>query len=149
MKWLITREEYDALTRNNLLRRDACPFCDREEQTWHTVWKGKYWYILRNLFPYSWDQDHLMATPYEHKAFFHDLTNNEISELKDIHDFMKEYFGNKDYFSSTRETLANRSVEHYHMHFIPGKLQGAYLRKMLENQGFPIHEDLDITKKMD
>jgi diadenosine tetraphosphate (Ap4A) HIT family hydrolase len=90
-----------------------------------------------------------MATPYEHKAFFHDLTSDEISELKDIHAFMKQYFGNKEYFSSTRETLANRSVEHYHMHFIPGQLQGAYLRKMLENQGFPIQEELDITKRMD
>jgi hypothetical protein len=35
------------------------------------------------------------------------------------------------------------------MHFIPGALQWKYLRKMLENQGFPIEENLDITKKMD
>jgi hypothetical protein len=38
--------------------------------------------------------------------------------------------------------MGNRSVEHYHMHFIAGKLQGKYLRNMLMNQGFPIEEDL-------
>ncbi|MEI6710855.1 MAG: hypothetical protein WCK88_00910 [bacterium] len=37
--------------------------------------------------------------------------------------------------------MANRSIEHLHIHFLPGKLQGMYLRKMLENQGFPIKED--------
>jgi hypothetical protein len=38
--------------------------------------------------------------------------------------------------------MANRSVEHLHMHFLAGKLQWRYLRKMLENQWFPIKEDL-------
>jgi diadenosine tetraphosphate (Ap4A) HIT family hydrolase len=64
-----------------------------------------------------------MATPYEHKAFSHELGSDEIAELQDIYAFMKVYYGEKNYFSSTRETLANRSVEHYHMHFIPGALQ--------------------------
>lgn len=85
-----------------------------------------------------------MAVPYIHKRFSHELDQDEIEELKEIYSFMKEYYGEKDYFSSTRETLANRSIEHYHMHFIPGKLQGKYLRKMLEGQGFPIHEELPI-----
>jgi diadenosine tetraphosphate (Ap4A) HIT family hydrolase len=41
----------------------------------------------------------------------------------------------------------NRSVEHIHIHFIPGRLQWKYLRKMLENQGYPIHQELDINEK--
>jgi diadenosine tetraphosphate (Ap4A) HIT family hydrolase len=40
--------------------------------------------------------------------------------------------------------MANRSVEHFHIHFVPWKLQGKYLRKMLQNQGFPIVENLDL-----
>jgi diadenosine tetraphosphate (Ap4A) HIT family hydrolase len=86
-----------------------------------------------------------MAVPYEHKAFFYELTHEEISELHEIHLFMKGYFGKKDYFSCTRETFANRSIEHYHIHFIPGKLQGKFLRKMLELQGFPIQEELTLS----
>ena len=85
-----------------------------------------------------------MAIPFEHKKFSYELTHDEIGELPEIYTFMKEYFGEKPYFSCTRETLSNRSVEHYHMHFIPGALQGKFLRKMLEGQGFPIHEDLPL-----
>jgi diadenosine tetraphosphate (Ap4A) HIT family hydrolase len=85
-----------------------------------------------------------MAIPFEHKKFSYELTHDEIGELPEIYTFMKEYFGEIPYFSCTRETLSNRSVEHYHMHFIPGALQGKFLRKMLEGQGFPIHEDLPL-----
>ena len=144
MKHITSRAEYDAHVQDRILGRDECPFCDTDGQSGHIVWKGKSWYILRNLFSYSGDTDHLMAVPYIHKRFSHELDQDEIEELKEIYSFMKEYYGEKDYFSSTRETLANRSIEHYHMHFIPGKLQGKYLRKMLEGQGFPIHEELPI-----
>jgi diadenosine tetraphosphate (Ap4A) HIT family hydrolase len=68
--------------------------------------------------------------------------------MKDIYKFVKEYFWDEKYFSCTRESIANRSVEHIHMHFIPGKLQWKYIRKMLENQWFPIVQELDTTKKI-
>lgn len=144
MKNISTREQYDALTRDKLLGKDECPFCDSVSQAGHTVWKGKYWYILRNIFPYSGDGDHLMAVPYDHKAFSHELTADEIVELADIYAFMKSYYWEKQYFSCTRESFANRSIEHFHMHFIPGKLQWKFIRKMLELQWFPIHEELTI-----
>ena len=142
---ITTREEYDALTRDNALGKDVCPFCDRDSQSGHTVWKGKYWYILRNRFPYTWDEHHLMAVPYAHKRFSHELTPAEITELYDIYKFMKEYFGEKHYFSCTRESMSNRSIEHFHMHFIPWALQGKFVRKMLEWQGFPIQEKLELS----
>jgi diadenosine tetraphosphate (Ap4A) HIT family hydrolase len=62
---------------------------------------------------------------------------------------MKNFFeesGEQDYFSSTRETMGNRSIEHYHMHFLPGRLQGKFLRCMLEGQGFPITAEVQIKK---
>jgi diadenosine tetraphosphate (Ap4A) HIT family hydrolase len=90
-----------------------------------------------------------MAVPYVHKAYSYLLSEAEMEELWEVYRWVKDYYCEKDYFSCTRETLANRSIEHYHMHFLPGALQGKYLRKMLENQGFPIEEDLDITKKVD
>ncbi len=67
-----------------------------------------------------------MAVPKRHIAFSYELLEEEISELQDIYRFMKDFFekaGEKDYFSATRETMGNRSVEHYHIHFIPGRLQ--------------------------
>jgi hypothetical protein len=41
--------------------------------------------------------------------------------------------------------MDHRSIEHFHIHYIPGKLQWKYLRKMLEWQGFPIQEDLQYN----
>ena len=73
-----------------------------------------------------------MVIPFEHKKFSHEFSSEEMGELSDVYRFMKDYYGERDYFSATRETMANRSIEHYHMHFIPGKLQGKFLRKMLE-----------------
>ncbi len=75
-----------------------------------------------------------MAVPYRHVKYSHELISEEFLEMKQIQDFMKEFYGKSQYFSATRESMANRSIEHVHMHFIPGKLQGAYLRCMLENQ---------------
>ena len=124
--------------------RDGCPFCDVALQSGHTVWKGKYWYILYNLFPYSGDDQHLMAVPYAHRSFAHELDQDEVSELADVYAWMKNFYGERPYFSCTRETMDHRSIEHFHMHYIPGKLQWKYLRKMLEWQGFPIQEDLQI-----
>lgn len=144
MKNIHTREQYDALTRDKLLWKDECPFCDTQTQAGHTIWKGKHWYVLHNMFPYSGDTDHLMAVPFTHKTFSHELNGDELLELAEIYIFMKNFYGEKQYFSCTRETMANRSIEHLHMHFVPGKLQGKYIRKMLELQGFPIHEDLKI-----
>jgi diadenosine tetraphosphate (Ap4A) HIT family hydrolase len=92
MKNISTREQYAALTRDKLLGIEECPFCDSVSQAGHTVWKGKYWYILRNIFPYSGDEDHLMAVPYDHKAFSHELTVDEILELAYIYAFMKSYY---------------------------------------------------------
>lgn len=84
-----------------------------------------------------------MAVPFAHKAFSHQLTKEEMSELTDVHAFMKSYYGDGHYFSCTRETMANRSIEHMHMHFLPGALKGKYLRHMLMHQGFPIEQELD------
>ncbi len=139
-----TREEfYKSMWGKEFYWKEGCPFCDIEWQKWHTIWNGKYWYILHNLFPYSWTEKHIMAVPYEHRVYSTDLTQEELAEFKDIYLFAKNFFWEEDYFSCTRETMAIRSLEHFHIHFVPWKLQGSYLIKMLQNQGFPIKEKLD------
>ena len=138
-----TRDEYHKKKWKHVYWKDDCPFCKIEDQKSHIVWEWKYWYVLHNLYPYSWNEKHIMAVPYTHKKFFLDLTNDEILGLKDVHLFIKDFYWDDNYFSCLRETMANRSIEHLHMHFIPWVLKGRYLRKMLMDQGFPIVEKID------
>jgi len=143
-----TRDEYyEVKWKIWIYGQDNCPFCDLEWQKDHVIWRWKYWYIIHNMFPYSWNEKHIMAVPYEHKKVWIELIDEEILELKYIYKFMEEWFWDENYFSCTRESMWNRSVEHYHMHFIPWRLQWKYLRKMLENQWYPVHQELDINEK--
>jgi len=141
---LLTRDEYHKQKWKTVFWFDDCPFCKSEEQIGHTIWKWKYWYIIHNQSPYSWNDRHIMAVPYEHKVYSVELSNEEILELKGINNFVRDFFAWENYFSATRESMANRSVEHLHIHYIPWKLQWKYIRKMLEWQWFPIKEDLKI-----
>lgn len=141
---LWTRQEYHNQIGYGCFWKEECPFCKSEEQSGHTVWKWKYWYILHNLFPYSWNDKHLMAVPYKHRVYSHELNSKELLELSKIHDFVRDFYSEEHYFSCTRESMWNRSIEHIHMHFLPWRLQWKYLRKMLEHQGFPIKEDLKL-----
>ncbi len=133
-----TRETYYNIkkTQYSDMWRASCPFCDfdSDDQKELIVWRGKHWYILRNKFPYTNTGKHIMVIPYKHKCVATDLDSDEFSELKEVHEFVKSYFWDIDYFSFTRETFANRSLEHYHLHFLNWKLQWKFLRKMLNGQ---------------
>lgn len=139
-----TREEYYAKKweKKRVYTKDDCPFCKVDEQEENIVWRWKHWYVLHNMYPYSWDEWHLMAVPYKHRQYSIELSREEFEELKDIQEFMKWFYWDNHYFSCTRETMWNRSVEHFHMHFVSWKLQWKYLRNMLQNQGFPIVQEL-------
>lgn len=144
-----TRAEYHDQIGWWVMGKDDCPFCDTQATKNTLIHELKHWKIILNKFPYSWQENHLMAVPRRHFAFVWDMNLDEFWELKDVHAFMRDFFQEQkieNYFSATRETMGNRSVEHYHMHFIPGKLQGKYLRCMLENQGFPVKAEVQIKK---
>lgn len=147
MKSIGTREDYKKLLNGKgIIGREGCPFCDQEKMQDDSIWRGKYWFLCYNKYPYSGNNEHIMAIPYDHKIFATDLSSEEWQELWEVHNHVKKIYGEKSYFSFTRETLSNgtqdaRSIEHMHTHFLPWKLQGKYLRKMLENQGFPITEE--------
>ena len=144
-----TRAEYHDKIGNGVMGKQECPFCDTEATMNTLIETFDYWKVVLNKYPYSWQENHLMAVPIRHVQFVGELHETEFAELPKIHKFMKDFYVNaweKDYFSATRETMGNRSVEHYHMHFIPGRLQGKFLRCMLENQGFPIEAEVRIEK---
>lgn len=144
MVQLGTRQDYHKiLWDRKMIGRDGCPFCDLESQKDMILWKWKHWFILQNKFPYTGNDQHIMAIPYEHHIHASEFSSDVWSELSAVYTWIQEFYGNTPYFSFTRESSIDdtRSIEHYHTHFCPGKLQGKYLRKMLQKQGFPVEED--------
>ena len=144
---VFSRAEYHKEIGDEICGKDKCPFCDVDANWEYVTKKFKYWFLIHNKFSYSWNDRHIMAIPYAHKAFFTELKSDEIAELAEVHKFVKSWYWEQHYFSCTRESMSHRSMEHYHTHFLPWELEWKYLRKMLENQGFPIHQELDINEK--
>lgn len=143
----ISREEYHKIKWKWMYTKDNCPFCAHKNQEERIIWKWKKWFLIYNLSSYSWDHRHIMAVPYDHILLHKDLTQEHFLELKEVHEKVLDFFQTQDYFSFTRETVNawTRSVEHLHMHFLVWELEGKFLRKMLELQGFPIKQDLKIN----
>ena len=138
----LTRQEYHQKKWKKIFGKEDCPFCYIKKN--EIYWKGNFWYLTFALTPYSWDERHLMAIPYEHIIYSYDLTLEHFQELLEVQKIVKDFFKEEDYFSFTRESLANRSIEHLHIHFLVWRLKWKFLRKMLELQWFPIKEDLNI-----
>lgn len=138
----LTREEYHERLKKERYGKEDCPFCPPIQNQDHIIWQWKHWFLIYNLGSYSGDDRHIMAIPKEHICFSTDLKAYHFEELSVVHQEVAKYFDSQSYFSFTRETMDSRSVEHLHMHFLGGKLQGKFLRKMLELQGFPIKQEL-------
>ncbi len=144
-----TRQEYYAfLGDREIFEAHDCPFCSREKFQDMIIWEGKNWILLYNKYPYTGNDQHIMAIPHAHKEFFTEFTEEEVAELKQVHEEVKKYFWDKTYFSFCREThgTITKTIKHYHMQFIGAEIQGKYLRKMLQNQWFPVEQELDISK---
>ncbi len=134
----ITREQYLATKPKWIMGKKDCHFCEINEDINNILHRTQYWTIMENFAPYSWNHQHIMAMPKSHKAYAYEFSLEEFQDLQNVHKFVKEFYGNESYFSMTRETLSNRSVEHYHMHFLPGKLSDTPIINMLKDQGFPV-----------
>lgn len=111
------REDY--IAKNPYLKGEDCPFCKLEEDEKSLfLYKTKYWEVRFNKFPYYWHKQNLLAFPIEHKANTTELNDEEILDFKNIELFMKDYFGEKNYFSFIRHGTWWRSVEHLHYHYL-------------------------------
>lgn len=118
------------------LSRENCPFCNKESQREVILWEWKYWYIQHNKYPYLWLNNHIMAIPYSHKVFSHELTSEEFSEMSDVQKFIKSFYWEQEYFSFLRETLWKRSIEHLHYQYLPWVLRTSRLEQILKEQWF-------------
>jgi hypothetical protein len=81
-----------------------------------------------------------MLIPIRHVCFSHEILTHEYSELPDAYAYIRDIYGDIPYFSFTRESLRERSVEHVHTHFISGHLKRNTLVAMLKEQGFDTKE---------
>jgi ATP adenylyltransferase len=61
----------------------TCLFCgikkEKKDQKNLVVWRGKYSYVVLNLFPYN--SGHLIIVPYRHTKELSDLSNGESAEI--------------------------------------------------------------------
>ena len=115
---------------------ENCPFCDLSSQWDCVIWKGQYWYIQHNMYPYLWLKENIMEIPYSHKTFTYELSSEEYAEMSEVQKFVKSFFWDKEYFSFIRETLWKRSIEHLHYHFLPWVLRTSRIENILREQGF-------------
>ncbi|MCP4523455.1 MAG: HIT family protein [Candidatus Gracilibacteria bacterium] len=134
MTKIISRDEYDKNRNNKCIGKDDCPFCIIDKDLNTVLYESDHWIVFVALASYTGDDKHVLAFPKRHKIFYHELSDDEVLDLKNIYTFCEEYFGDNNYFSATRESMSNRSVEHYHMHFIQGKLKANAMIEMLANQ---------------
>jgi len=132
---LSKRQAYENSVKK-IFTKDNCPFCDLDSQSEQIIWRGKYWYIQHNKYPYLWLKEHIMAVPYSHTTYSRDLTPEEFWEMPILQKFIKDFYWDTDYFSFLRESLWNRSVEHLHYHFLPWVVKTNFIESLLKDQWF-------------
>lgn len=93
MVQLGTRQDYHKfLDGRELLEAHECPFCSAEEHQDMIIWEGKYWMMIYNKYPYTGNDQHIMAVPRAHKEFFTEFSEEEVAELKQVHQEVKKFF---------------------------------------------------------
>ena len=129
-----TREEWDKRP-EKLIWKNNCNFCNTEKISDYILWEWSFWNVIVNKNPYTWDARHIMAVPIEHLELWTEIPGEAWAEMLDVHRFVKKYFWEDDYFSFTRETFSNRSLKHYHTHFLPWKMSQQPIIDQLKEQG--------------
>jgi len=103
-----------------------CPFCTKLNKS-KILYENKYWFVIKNDYPYFWCNHHLLAIPKRHVSNTKDLTKAEFSLFPEIEKFLNKYYKNLwDYFSFIRQSKSNKSVEHLHYHYLLG-IPSAYM----------------------
>lgn len=121
---------------NALFWKEDCPFCKDINNSERVIWKWLHWAIIYNKYPYILGWKHIMLIPIEHICFSKDISPEIYNEYWEAQKFISLYFNGEQYFSFTRESIEERSVEHLHIHFITGKLKRAALTEMLKLQWY-------------
>lgn len=128
-----TREEWENRP-EKLIWKNNCPFCEHENLKDFILWTWKYWYVIENKYPYTGDNRHLLLIPKNHCETSTEIPAQVWSELQEAHTFIKNFYWSSEYFSFKRETFWERSIKHYHMHFLPWVITVQPIIQQLKNQ---------------
>ena len=128
------------LAGKHMFWEEDCPFCIDLKIDERIIWRWEHWAIRYNQYPYIMDSTHFMLIPIRHVHFSHEILAHEYCELPEAYLYISTFYGDIPYFSFTRESLNERSVEHIHTHFISGHLKRKTLVEMLKEQGFETSE---------
>jgi len=72
--------------------KEECPFCNVEKTKNTLIYEFIYWKIILNKHPYSGQENHLMAVPKRHFIFAYEMSEEEHSEILEIHKFMRDFY---------------------------------------------------------
>lgn len=135
-KWSYKELKKELWDRSIFWQKD-CPFCPYFYQdSPHILWKSRHWAVLINTYPYVLEGKHIMLVPKRHYPYSYEISSDESCDMSEAYRFIKRYFWEEDYFSFTRESFAERSVEHFHTHFISGNIPRIALVEMLVKQWY-------------
>jgi ATP adenylyltransferase len=83
--WTPHRMAYIKGGQNQFKNQDDCPFCvapGRSDEESLIVHRGKYAYVVLNLFPYN--PGHLLVCPYRHVPDYTDIDSEETIEVAEL-----------------------------------------------------------------
>ncbi|WP_425485592.1 HIT family protein [Alpinimonas psychrophila] len=105
---------------------DDCPFClapGKSDEDGLIVARGKYAYVLLNLYPYN--SGHLLVCPYRHVALYDEATAQEIAEIGSLTQtamrVLKEVSNSHGFnIGMNQGQLAGAGIaDHLHQHIVP------------------------------
>lgn len=132
------RDIWDKMTLNSeIIWKENCPFCKLEkDEKQLLIFESEYWEIRYNKYPYGWIKKHILIFPKRHVELTKNLNNNELIDLKNIHNFLYNFFSWEKYFSFLRETFNWRSIKHLHYHYMPGNIYSNEFAEILNKQWY-------------
>lgn len=118
------------------LGANKCVFCEEHIEKEYILFETRFWRVLHNKYPILWLTEHIMAVPKTHIKMAFEIPAEIMAEYPQVERFVYDFFAGKSYFTFMRESLQNRSLEHIHYHFLPGKMNYKHLEYILLEQGF-------------
>jgi len=111
------REDYDK--NHKYIWKEDCCFCDENlDNTNKVLYMTKHWIVVYNKYPYFWDEKNILTFPKRHIEFSIELNDEELLDYINVEKYISDFYENDEYFSLTRQSRSNKSVEHLHYHYI-------------------------------
>ena len=125
-----------------IIKEGICPFCEEHLRRTHAApveWRGKYWSITKNDYPYEGTTHHYLAITREHLTDIRELSDASSAELmrhfKKIAKLKKIKGGTVVMrFGDTNRTTA--TIEHLHAHIIAGGRESKAADKIKVSVGY-------------